>query len=125
MDGPTLLRYVGDALWIISLSVMAGASREAAKRIDPETKVPMQFGRDDTPQLRAKRNFALAFNPCFALVVGLLLLAFNAKAATSGPDAPFILLGVRAVIAALFALAHLRWLKHAMDVLKAEGTLKG
>jgi hypothetical protein len=124
MEASEVLRLAGDALWIVSLSVMAGASREAGKRMEPETKVPMQFGRDNQPTIRAKRNFALAFNPCFALVVGILLLLFNRKAAASGPDAPLILFGVRAVIAALFALAHLRWLKHAMDVLQREGALK-
>ncbi|MDB5449693.1 MAG: hypothetical protein JWQ52_821 [Phenylobacterium sp.] len=118
------LRLIGDALWIIALSVMAGASREAGKRMEPDTRMPMQFGRDGEPTVRAKRNLALAFNPVLALMVGIALLAFNRKAAASGPDAPLILFGVRATAAALFALAHLRWLKASMAVLEREGALK-
>ena len=39
-------------------------------------------------------------------------------------DAALILFGVRATLAALFPLAHLRWLKAALAQLEAEGALK-
>ena len=35
-----------------------------------------------------------------------------------------ILFGVRALAAGLFPLAHLRWLKAALDVLRQEGSLR-
>ena len=36
-----VLSLLGDALWIISLSIMASTTRGAWGRIDPETKVPI------------------------------------------------------------------------------------
>ena len=37
-----LFSLVGDALWIIALSIMASATRMAWGRMTPETKVPLQ-----------------------------------------------------------------------------------
>ena len=43
---------------------------------------------------------------------------------SGGLDTSIILFGVRSLAAALFAIAHLRWLKAALDQLQAEGRLK-
>lgn len=117
------LTYAGDALWIISLSIMAGASREAWKRTDPDTRMPMQFRADGAPLWRAKRNSALLTLPVTAFAVSVILVVFNRNQAATGDEA-VILFGVRAIAAALFALAHLRWLKASMDILAKEGALK-
>jgi hypothetical protein len=118
-----ILTFAGDALWIIALSIMAGASREAWKRTDAETRMPMQFRADGAPLWRAKRNSALLTLPVTAFVVSIVLVVFNRNRAATG-DAAIILFGVRALAAALFALAHLRWLKASMAVLEQEGALK-
>ncbi|MEO8113654.1 MAG: hypothetical protein ABI655_04675 [Phenylobacterium sp.] len=118
-----ILTLAGDALWIAALSIMAGASREAWRRMDPETRVPMQFRADGAPLWRARRAPALLAIPGAAFVVSLLLVAFNRNMVAVG-DQALILFGVRATAAAVFALYHLRWLKSAMAVLAQEGALR-
>lgn len=119
----TILIYIGDALWILSLAIMAGASRQAWRRMGPDTLVPMSFRPDGTPGFRAKRRVALTILPVIAFVISLLLVVRNRNLALPGDEA-LILFGVRATLAALFALAHLRWLKAALAQLEAEGALK-
>jgi len=115
-----LLHIAGDALWIVALSIMASVSQAAWKRIEPETRVPV-FG---LPELRLKRGPALILVPAAAFVVGIVLVLANRQAAGAGGPGAVILFGVRATSAALFALLHLRWLKAALEVLAAEGSLK-
>jgi hypothetical protein len=119
----TPLTIAGDALWVVSLSIMAGASREAWRRMTPQTRVPMQFRADGAPLWRAKRLPALSAIPVAAFVVSLVLLFYDRDVHGSG-DQAWIVLGVRATIAAVFAITHLRWLRSAMEVLAAEGALK-
>ncbi|HQT53898.1 MAG: hypothetical protein Q8N10_06010 [Phenylobacterium sp.] len=118
-----LLALLGDALWIISLSIMASTTRAAWGRIDPETKVPLQFALSGKPTFRVKRNLALLAIPTAAFFLGLALVAFNRNAAAS-LEHSVILFGVRATAAALIAVGHLRWLKAALDQLQSEGALK-
>jgi hypothetical protein len=119
------LIFVGDALWILALAIMAGASLDAWKRIPPDVLVPSAFRPDGTVARRAKKTMALLTLPVTALVVSLLLVVFNRNAASGGrTDTALILFGVRALAAALFALAHLRWVKAALDVLRQEGSLR-
>jgi hypothetical protein len=117
------LVFVGDALWIAALTIMAAASREAWRRMDPDTRVPMKFTPEGAPLWRAKRNAALLTLPLTAFAFSLVLVVINRNAGATG-DQALILFGVRATAAALFALAHLRWLKAAMTVLEEEGALK-
>ena len=49
------LGIIGDALWIVALAMMAGASQRAWRRIPAGTKLPMQFSRDGRPVLRLRR----------------------------------------------------------------------
>ncbi|HEY3694639.1 hypothetical protein [Phenylobacterium sp.] len=118
-----VLRLAGDALWIISLSIMTSASRAAWKRIEPGTMVPLQFANDGRPTRRTKRGLALSLIPGAAFVVGILLVASNRRTAGWGDEA-LVLFGVRATAAALFAVAHLRWLSAALAALDREGALK-
>ncbi|MDP1615957.1 hypothetical protein [Phenylobacterium sp.] len=117
------LGIVGDALWILSLSIMASASRGAWKRIDPQTTLPMQFARDGRPVLRLKRNIALLLVPTLGFLISLLLLGQNRATPPGTPEA-LILFGVRATLAGLFALVHLRWLSAALAQLDQEGALR-
>jgi hypothetical protein len=119
----TFLLYAGDFLWIIALTVMAGAARQAWGRMDADTLVPMQFKPDGSPGYRAKRAVALCALPALAFVVSLLLVVRNRNVGLTG-DAALILFGVRATLAGLFPLAYLRWMKPAMATLEAEGALK-
>ena len=116
------LGIFGDALWIIALSMMAGGAREAWRRLDAETRVPMQFSREGKPVWRLKRNVALLSVPLFALAVGLFLGA-QSRSLPAGPDM-LVLFGVRATLAAVFTLVHMRWLSAAMAQLSEEGALR-
>jgi hypothetical protein len=109
------LIYAGDALWILALSIMAGASRQAWGRMDAGTLVPMHIRPDGTPGWRASRFVALCAVPGLALALSLVLMA--------GARSP-VLTGVRATLAAILPLVHLRWLRAAMARLEAEGSLK-
>ena len=114
---------IGDALWIIALSIMASATRMAWGRMTPETRVPLQFALNGKPTLRLKRNLALLLIPTAAFFLGLALVAFNRNAANN-LEQSVILFGVRATAAALIAVGHLRWLKAALELLESEGALK-
>ena len=117
------LSLFGDALWIIALSIMASSTRMAWGRMEPEVRVPMQFALNGNPTFRLKRNLALLIIPVAAFVLGLALVAFNRNAASNMEQA-VVLFGVRATAAALITVAHLRWLKAALDLLESEGALK-
>jgi hypothetical protein len=119
------LIFVGDALWILALAIMAGASLEAWKRIPDDVLVPSAFRRDGSVVRRARKGQALVTAPAVALVLSLLLMIFNRNAATEGrTDLALILFGVRALAAALFPLQHLRLLRAALEVLRQEGSLR-
>ena len=118
-----LFSLLGDALWIIALSIMASTTLAAWKRIDPETTVPLQFALNGKPTVRLRRNLALPLIPTAAFVLGVVLVMANRNAAAD-PQQAVILFGVRATAAALIAVGHLRWLKAALDQLESEGALK-
>ena len=117
------LSLAGDVLWIVALSIMASSSRAAWVRMNSDTLVPMSFKADGSPGVRVGRAFALSAIPVVAFIVGVLLVVFNRNAAAPGDQAIMLFL-VRSLFAALFAIAHLRWLKAAMEALDAEGRLK-
>jgi hypothetical protein len=118
-----VLRLAGDALWVLSLSIMASATRAAWKRIPPATPTPLHFARDGRPMLRLKRATALLAYPVTAFVLGIALVIGNRRTTGFGEDA-LILFGVRATAAALFAVAHLRWLSAALRALDEEAALR-
>jgi len=119
----SLFSVIGDVLWILALSVMASATRAAWTRISPDTTLPMTFRQDGGPGVRLKRNLALLIMPVAGFVLGLALVVGN-RSPHAAPDQVLILFGIRALVAPLLAVAHLRWLKAALGVLEAEGALK-
>lgn len=119
----TILSLAADALWIIALSIMGGASRQAWRRIPAGEPTPLIIRKDGSVAASAPRALALCAIPGVAFGVGLALLGFAAS--TRGQaDFAMIAFGLRATLAASFALAHLTWLRRALDVLDARGVLK-
>ncbi|HEY8573524.1 hypothetical protein [Phenylobacterium sp.] len=114
-----LLVYIADAIWVVALSLVAGASRQAMRRIEPQTRVPMTLGASGW---RAPRNVALVFVPALATMVGLAFLLAARLAETV--NAQLLIFGVRAFAASLLALFHFLWLTAAMRTLAEEGALK-
>ena len=115
--------YIGDALWIIALAIMSSATLGLWRRTTPATQVPIRVGADGAVRGRAPRNIALLFVPVAAFGFSLILFVMAHNAA-GDPERQVILFGVRAISAALFALADLTWMRSAMIVLDAEGALK-
>lgn len=111
-----ILTYAGDALWVIALTIMFGASRQAWRRIPPGVKPPLMGAR--LPRLLVVWTL-----PGAAFLLSLWF-ALSARTWREDADLAFILFGVRAVSASLLALLHLRWLGQAMTTLGREGQLK-
>jgi predicted permease len=118
-----VLGYVADAMWILALAIMAGASRQAWARIPAGAAVPVALGPDGGTILSAGRLAALCAVPVLAFVLGCALAVariwtdHNALAAIA-------LFLVRASLAPLLATAHLRWLRLALDRTQAARTLR-
>jgi hypothetical protein len=108
--------YAGDALWVIALSIMFGASRQAWRRIPPSVRPPLMGAR-------LPRALVLWALPGAAFLLSLWF-ALEARRFSEQGDMAFIVLGVRAVSASLLALLHLRWLGASLRVLEREGVLK-
>jgi hypothetical protein len=100
-----ILRYLGDALWIVALSIMFSASRAAWSQTRPGEKLRLPIGEIG----RGLGVWALP-GAAFAFSIWLALQAREQEG-----DAAVIVFGVRATGASLLALLHLRWLKAAMD----------
>ena len=99
-----VLSYAGDALWVIALTIMFSASRQAWGQTAGHDKVAFLGGH-------APRAVALWLLPTasFAASLWLVLQARQAKG-----DMAVIVFGVRATLAALLALLHLRWVGQAL-----------
>jgi len=111
-----LLAVAGDVLWILSLALMAGASRQALRRTEPGAAAPL-LG------VTVNRWIAFCAVPAAAFLASLWLVQAARAPAVAG-DMAVILLCVRAIAAALFALLHLRGLAAAIRFLAARGELK-
>lgn len=118
-----LLGYAADALWIAALAIMAAATRQAWGRIAPDAQIPVALGADGSVQAATTRGPALLAVPVLAFLIGCGLV-FLRLWADRNPLAAIGLFAVRASLAALFALAHLRWLRLVLDRLQASGALK-
>jgi hypothetical protein len=111
----TILSIAADVLWILSLSIMASATRTAWMRMEPETRVPLMGGR-------LSRNVALPLPIVAAFIVGMVLLWGHRHQTQITYDVIFF--GLRATLAAIIAMVQLQWLKAALATLEAEGALK-
>ena len=111
-----VLSIAADTLWIIALSIMAGAARVAWRRMDASVMVPM------VGTWRLPRNTALIAPVALAFVVGVALLWGHRNAADLSANVIFF--GLRATLAAIVAMVHLQWLKGALSTLDGEGAPK-
>lgn len=111
-----VLSIAADTLWIIALSIMAGAARMAWRRMDAGVLVPM------IGSWRLPRNLALVVPVALAFVVGMVLLWGHRNAADLSANVIFF--GLRATLAAVVAALHLQWLRQAIATLDSEGALK-
>ena len=108
--------YIGDALWVVALAIMFGASRQGWGRIPPGVRAPLMGAR-------VPRLIAVWSVPASAFLLSLWF-AYAARTGPADGDAAFVLFGVRAVAASLLALLHLRWLGASLQALAREGQLK-
>ena len=105
--------YVGDALWVIALSIMFTASRQAWRSLAPA----------GSRGARLRQGLAVWALPAGAFAFSLWL-ALEARVRPADGDEAFILFGVRAVAASLLALAQLRWLRSVLKAFDGDGALK-
>jgi hypothetical protein len=102
----TLFAYAGDALWVVALTIMFAASRQAAARTGDRARLPYLGGH----------------GPRWLVLWGLPLASFAVslwpalQARLVSEEGSFLLFGVRAISASLLALLHLRGLR---DTLKS------
>jgi hypothetical protein len=118
----TLLALAGDLLFVLALGIMAGASRQAWRRIDPSTSVPLVTRSGET-LVGAPRAIALTLLPAVAFLIGLGLLYAGAEA-RGALEPAIIVFGLKATLSALFALAHLRLVARVIRALGARGLLR-
>jgi hypothetical protein len=96
--------YAGDALWVIALTIMFAASRQAASRTAGRTRLRFLGGQ-------APRAVALWLLPAASFATSLWLAL---QARTAPEQEAVLMFGVRAVSASTLALLHLRWLDGAL-----------
>ena len=118
-----VLRIVGDAMWILALTLMASASRAAWSKIAADAKVPLIITGAGRGLARAPRTLALCLIPGIAFITGAALLFAHGLTGVAG-QTTLIVFGLRLVVAPLFVIAHLAWLGRAMTRLAQEGALK-
>jgi hypothetical protein len=94
--------YIGDAIWVIALTIMFSASTQASNRTAGDSHLPV-LGAN------LPRTLALWALPGGAFAISLWF-AYTARTNDLSADAALILLGVRALSASLLALLHLRLL---------------
>jgi hypothetical protein len=117
------LGFVADGLWVVALAIMAAATLSAWRRVEPGARVPVLFDRQGKARWRLSRTVALWLPPALGFALSLLLLWAHRVMALDAPQA-VIIFGVRATLAASFALADLAWLRMALAALAAESALK-
>jgi hypothetical protein len=116
-----VLGVIGDVLWLLALSIMGGASRMAWSRVK-DVLVPVLWSTSGKTLWRAPRAVALASLPTFAFLLSLWLLVESRK--PQDLNLAIILLCVRAILAAIFAVAHLTQVRRALNQLAAEGQIR-
>ena len=96
--------YAGDALWVLALAIMFSASRHAWNETTSRQALPFLGGQ-------APRVIALWMLPTATFAASLWLLL---QARQADGDMILVVFGVRATLAALLALLHLRWVGQAL-----------
>ncbi len=117
-----ILGVIGDVLWILALSIMAGASRMAWGKIPKGEATPVAWSPKGDTLLRLPRGPALVLLPAGAFAISLYLLVESRQA--DGLTMLIIMLGLRATLAAIFAVIHLTQVRRALNQLAEEGKIR-
>jgi len=118
----TALHYIADGLWIIAMALIASTSRGALKRVPADAKMPMQWDKNGKPTIRLTRNLALGLAFGLPLVIGLVLSAMSRLAVQDAQSAVILFL-MRTLLAGLFAVVCLTWLRGSLRTLEDEGVV--
>lgn len=118
----TILAYIGDAFWVLSLAWMAGNARDASRRIADGATFPLLYRKGQAIQ-RTGKAWALSAYPMMALGFSLILMVESRRPDLS-VDGAWLMFGIRMITAPLALRLHKAWLAGAMDILKREGALK-
>jgi hypothetical protein len=116
-----VLAVLGDILWLLALSIMGGASRMTWGKVK-DVLVPMLWSPSGKTLWRAPRAVALASVPTFAFLLSLWLLFESRR--PQDLNLAIVLLCVRAILAAIFAVVHLTQVRRALNQLAEEGQIK-
>lgn len=119
----TVLGVIGDVLWILALSIMAGASRMAWGKVGKDIKVPLLWSPAGVTLWRAPRALALTLLPTGAFLINVYLL-WGSRRMTGDLTVELIMLGLRATLAAILAMVHLTQVRRALNQLAEEGQIK-
>jgi hypothetical protein len=112
----TALHYLADGLWILAMALIASTSRGALKRVPAGVKMPMRGS------VRLPRNIALGVMFGAPLLIGLGLSATSAAGGLDGQGA-LILFLLRVLLAGVFAVVCLTWLRGSLRTLEDEGAV--
>jgi amino acid transporter len=116
-----VLAVLGDILWLLALSIMGGASRMAWGKVR-DVLVPVLWSPSGKTLWRAPRAVALASLPTIAFLLSLWLLVESRRPIDL--NLAIILLCVRAILAAIFAVVHLTQVRRALNQLITEGQIR-
>jgi hypothetical protein len=121
LDLSHFLLWTGDLCFVAGLVLMALISATAAVRIDPDARVPMQFGPQGKPTWLASRRLALLFAPTCAAASGLLLTYLAHRVPDDAvTQATQSLAVVRALMAFIFVVVHMLHLAFALKWLNRD-----
>ncbi|MFT4254171.1 MAG: hypothetical protein QM608_17025 [Caulobacter sp.] len=117
-----ILGVIGDVLWILALSIMAGASRMAWSKIPKGEPTPVAWSPKGDTLLRLPRGPALVLLPAGAFAISLYLLVESRQAEEL--TLRLTMLGLRATLAAILAVIHLTQVRRALNQLAEEGKIR-
>jgi len=117
----TTLRMLGDALSIVSLSILWSFTWTAWKQIPAAVLVPMQLTGDKT--VRVKKRLGLLFMPVLATALLLAPTLTGVAHGAATVEHAVILLCLRVLLASVLGIMGIAHLRKAMTILYAEGAI--
>jgi hypothetical protein len=115
------LRLIGDALSIVSLSILWSFTLTAWKQVPADVLVPMQLTGDKT--VRVKKRLGLLFMPILATVLLLTPTLTGVAHSARTTEHAVILLCLRVLLASVLGIMGIAHLRKAMTALYAEGAI--
>lgn len=118
---PDILRLLGDALCIVSLSILWSFTWTAWKQIPADVMVPMQLTGDKL--VRVKKRLGLLFMPILATVLLLTPTLTGIAHSAATTEHAVILFCMRVILASVLGLMGIGHLRKVMVTLYAEGAI--